>query len=190
MTRILPRVPQDLCRARMAGKTGGEGGKTEPAPTHAQGQRVSSLSRDSDNGNNSPSSRSSTSSWSASPNTTSQPPLSNRCSQRRNRCINNPANGWVVSPLVFGTRRLFGRTAGWLAICLVCQCALLFQRRGSSGGCYCPLTSISPMNRVIRWSCLCYRWPLHGPLLRKGCRVWKRVDVSALMFHKRFAYPR
>ncbi|XP_047490918.1 uncharacterized protein LOC125040410 [Penaeus chinensis] len=53
---------QDLCRARMAGKTGGEGGKTEPAPTHAQGQRVSSLSRDSDNGNNSPSSRSSTSS--------------------------------------------------------------------------------------------------------------------------------
>lgn len=52
---------QDLCRARMAGKAG-EGGKVEPPTTHAPSQRVSSLSRDSDNGNNSPSSRSSTSS--------------------------------------------------------------------------------------------------------------------------------
>ncbi|XP_071546206.1 uncharacterized protein IA-2 isoform X3 [Panulirus ornatus] len=52
---------QELCRERMAGKAG-DGGKTEPPATHAPSQRVSSISKDSDNGNNSPSSRSSTSS--------------------------------------------------------------------------------------------------------------------------------
>ncbi|XP_064112706.1 receptor-type tyrosine-protein phosphatase N2-like isoform X4 [Macrobrachium nipponense] len=57
---------QDLCRARMAGKAG-EGGKVEPPTTHVPTQRIASLSKDSDNGNNSPSSRSSTSSWSEEP---------------------------------------------------------------------------------------------------------------------------
>lgn len=57
---------QELCRARMGGKAG-EGGKPEPPTAHVPSQRVSSLSKDSDNGNNSPSSRSSTSSWSEEP---------------------------------------------------------------------------------------------------------------------------
>jgi len=62
---------QDLCRARMASKAGdggnGNGVTKGDAPVHIPSQRVSSLSRDSDNGNNSPSSRSSTSSWSEEP---------------------------------------------------------------------------------------------------------------------------
>ncbi|CAL4201659.1 unnamed protein product [Meganyctiphanes norvegica] len=55
--------------ASKAGEGGGGGTKGDaPVPHgHAPSQRVSSLSRDSDNGNNSPSSRSSTSSWSEEP---------------------------------------------------------------------------------------------------------------------------
>ncbi|XP_069677518.1 receptor-type tyrosine-protein phosphatase N2 isoform X2 [Periplaneta americana] len=53
---------QELCRARMATKTQQE----KPEPIHV-GQRIASLSRESEGSNNSPSSRSSTSSWSEEP---------------------------------------------------------------------------------------------------------------------------
>ncbi|XP_063237994.1 receptor-type tyrosine-protein phosphatase N2 [Bacillus rossius redtenbacheri] len=53
---------QDLCRARMATKAQNE----KPEPLH-MGQRIASLSRESEGSNNSPSSRSSTSSWSEEP---------------------------------------------------------------------------------------------------------------------------
>ncbi|KAL7638394.1 UNVERIFIED_CONTAM: hypothetical protein RMT77_010964 [Armadillidium vulgare] len=65
---------QDLCRARMSGK--GEGkdslasgpGHAHPVGTgQAPGHRISSLSKETENDNNSPSSRSSTSSWSEEP---------------------------------------------------------------------------------------------------------------------------
>jgi hypothetical protein len=49
---------QDLCRARMATKTH----QDKPEPIHV-GQRIAGLSRESEVSNNSPSSRSSTSSW-------------------------------------------------------------------------------------------------------------------------------
>jgi hypothetical protein len=49
---------QDLCRARMATKTHPD----KPEPIHV-GQRIAGLSRESEASNNSPSSRSSTSSW-------------------------------------------------------------------------------------------------------------------------------
>jgi hypothetical protein len=49
---------QDLCRARMATKTHPD----KPEPIHV-GQRIAGLSRESEVSNNSPSSRSSTSSW-------------------------------------------------------------------------------------------------------------------------------
>ncbi|PNF34880.1 Receptor-type tyrosine-protein phosphatase N2 [Cryptotermes secundus] len=53
---------QELCRARMATKTQ----QDKPEPIHV-GQRIASLSRESEGSNNSPSSRSSTSSWSEEP---------------------------------------------------------------------------------------------------------------------------
>ncbi|CAG2061015.1 unnamed protein product, partial [Timema podura] len=53
---------QELCRARMATKSQ----QDKPEPLHV-GQRVASLSRESEGSNNSPSSRSSTSSWSEEP---------------------------------------------------------------------------------------------------------------------------
>nr|CAD7406941.1 unnamed protein product [Timema poppensis] len=53
---------QELCRARMATKSQ----QDKPEPLHV-GQRIASLSRESEGSNNSPSSRSSTSSWSEEP---------------------------------------------------------------------------------------------------------------------------
>ncbi|KAJ1528023.1 hypothetical protein ONE63_007946 [Megalurothrips usitatus] len=59
---------QDLCRARMAKKNEAERveARPHPDPSHVD-QRLASLSRESEGSNNSPSSRSSTSSWTEEP---------------------------------------------------------------------------------------------------------------------------